>query len=105
MQLTLLTILGFVCGTALHAWLLPTRHDMSLAPTTVLGLAGSLTGCVYGPLLDVYDVAGLRLASFIASVIGACGMLLIGDQALRSGLRMRAARAPAMGPGLGQKIP
>jgi uncharacterized membrane protein YeaQ/YmgE (transglycosylase-associated protein family) len=92
MQLVVLTILGFVCGTALHTWLLPTRHDMGPTPTTVLGLVGSLAGCMFGPSLDVYDIVGLRPASFIASIIGACSMLLIGDQALRWGLRLRAWR-------------
>jgi uncharacterized membrane protein YeaQ/YmgE (transglycosylase-associated protein family) len=112
MQLLLFTVFGFVCGTALHSWLLPARHDMGLAATTVLGLAGSLAGRVYGPRLDVFDLVGLHPASFIASVIGACCMVLIGDQALRIGPSTARSVARELGAmsrvvehRMGQKVP
>ena len=81
MQLVVLTFFGFVVGVAVYACrpLPRTTHLMGATPATLLGLTGSLLGCLIGSALGPYHWQGFHPTGFLASVLGACGVLLIGD--------------------------
>ncbi len=96
MQLVALTFFGFVVGVAVYACrpLPRTAHLMGTAPTTLLGLTGSLLGCLLGSAFSPYHWQGFHPTGFLASVIGAFGVLLIGDH---FHARMHAEPKPSRG--------
>jgi uncharacterized membrane protein YeaQ/YmgE (transglycosylase-associated protein family) len=95
MQASLFTILGFMIGVALYASLRSSqrarnddrrKHDdnegreMGALSTTVLGIAGSAAGCLASLHVLPYQLLGVQPAGLAASALGACALVLLGDQ-------------------------
>jgi uncharacterized membrane protein YeaQ/YmgE (transglycosylase-associated protein family) len=79
MELLSFTVLGFVVGIAIHAWLRPDRHEMGTFSTTALGLAGSLAGWLIGVGLCPCGLVIFQPVGLAAAVTGSCSLVLIGD--------------------------
>lgn len=70
-------IIGAVCGALARA-LLPGEHKMGVLGTMLLGIVGSFAAKFAGVLLGMYGPGDS--AGFIASVIGAIGVLWAWEQ-------------------------
>jgi uncharacterized membrane protein YeaQ/YmgE (transglycosylase-associated protein family) len=76
---------GLIIGLLARA-ILPGRQHMGLAPTTLLGCAGSLVGGLVGNLISgtSHEAGASTTAGFVGSLIGAIGLLLAGSAIMRT---------------------
>ncbi len=77
MSLLLFLIFGLVVGI-IARMIAPGRHQMGLATTTLLGVAGSLMGGLVASLFWGHAVMQVHRAGLIGSVVGALFVLAVG---------------------------
>jgi len=70
-------VFGFVTGLIARA-ILPGNQKLGFIKTTLLGVAGSFTGGTIASIISGDHVDHLHAAGFVASVLGAVLLLVVG---------------------------